>query len=76
MNVFNTEIKIAPLTQEERDYIADYIKGITKVSGGYDVHIQEVIDEEIKAFFAGDKTAEEAAKMIQNRISIYISEKN
>lgn len=72
----NNEIKIPPLTQEERDTISDYIKGITKVSGGYDVHIQEVIDEEIKAFFAGDKTAEEAAKMIQNRISIYISEKN
>lgn len=34
----------------------------------------DIINEEIKAFFAGDKSAKEVAEIIQNRVSIYVSE--
>jgi len=34
----------------------------------------EIIGEETAAFFEGSKTAEETAKIIQNRASIYVSE--
>lgn len=70
------EITIDPLTQEERDFLVDYIKGVTSVSGDYDTDIYEICDEEVQAYFGGEKSAEDAAKMIQNRVSILISEQN
>lgn len=35
---------------------------------------RSIISEEASAFFSGDKTAEEAAKNIQNRISLFLNE--
>ena len=35
-----------------------------------------IITEEVNAYFAGEKTAEEAADMIQNRVSLLISEQS
>ncbi len=34
--------------------------------------IMNIVSEEIEAFFAGDKTAEETAKLIQNRVQLYL----
>lgn len=36
--------------------------------------ITEMINEETKAFFAGDKTAKETAEVLQSRVKIYVSE--
>lgn len=70
------ELTVDPLTQEERDFLVDYIKGVTSVAGDYDTDIYEICDEEVQAYFGGEKSAEDAAKMIQNRVSILISEQN
>ncbi|MBQ9807577.1 MAG: extracellular solute-binding protein [Ruminococcus sp.] len=70
------EIKIPPLTDEERDMLVDYVKGAETVSGGYSAEVFKIIDEETKAYFAGEKTAQEAADMIQSRVSIYVSEQS
>lgn len=40
----------------------------------YDESILDIIMEEAGAFFAGDKTAEETAALIQSRASLYMSE--
>jgi hypothetical protein len=32
------------------------------------------VEEEAAAFFAGDKTVEEVARIIQSRVSIYLGE--
>lgn len=45
-----------------------------KVLSFADSKITEIITEEASAFFSGAKTAEEAAAMIQNRVTIYLSE--
>ena len=34
----------------------------------------EIIQEELGAFFAEDKTAEETAEIIQNRVKLYVNE--
>lgn len=68
------EIIIDPLTQEERDFLYDYIKSITTTANDYDQDIQDICNEEVQAYFAGEKSAEDAAKMMQNRISILLSE--
>lgn len=41
---------------------------------GYDGVITPIIQEETEALFSGDKTAEETAALIQNRVSIYLAE--
>lgn len=38
--------------------------------------IENIIYEESGAFFAGDKSAQEAAELIQNRVQLYLNEKN
>lgn len=70
------EITIEPLTQEERDYIADYILNAKFTNYYYDDEIYSIINEEVEAFFAGEKSAQDAADIIQNRVSILISEKS
>ncbi|MDD6022903.1 MAG: extracellular solute-binding protein, partial [Oscillospiraceae bacterium] len=40
----------------------------------YDSPVAQIVMEEAEAFFAGDKSAEETARVIQNRVSIYLGE--
>ncbi len=70
------EIKINPLTQAERDFVADYISNAKPTSYYYNQDIYDIISEESEAYFAGDKTAEQTAEIIQNRVSILISEQS
>ena len=65
-----------PLTQEERDDLERYVLSCDTLANVMDYDAQSICYEEADAFFNGEKTAEEAAKMMQNRISILVSEKN
>ena len=42
----------------------------------YDDPAAEIALEEAAAFFAGDQTAEETARVIQSRVSIYLGEQS
>jgi hypothetical protein len=42
----------------------------------WDSQMESIVQEEVTAFFTGDKSAEETAKIIQNRVSIYLSEQS
>ena len=68
-----TEYTMAPLTQEQVDDFKTLVDGATP-GGAYDTDIQEILQDEAGAYFAGDKTADEVAKLIQNRVSIYLGE--
>ena len=63
------------LTKEERDFIREmadnayYCSG--ELSGG---EIKKIIGEELQPVWAGDKTAEEAAKIIQGRVTVLMNE--
>lgn len=74
--VGDKDIPIKPLTQEEVDFLTDYIKNTTVISGSYSDEVTDIINEEANAYFAGEKTAEEAASMIQNRAGLLISEQS
>lgn len=67
------EVVIDPLTPEESKMLADYIKGINRMSG-YDEDLNKIIIEEADSFFAGQKSAKEAADIIQSRAKIYVNE--
>jgi ABC-type glycerol-3-phosphate transport system substrate-binding protein len=51
-------------------------KLITSISSAvnYDANISKIIEEEMEVFYKGDKTAQEVAKLIQNRVNTYINE--
>ena len=70
------QIDIKPLTQEERDYVANYIKNTTGRSAYYNEDIYSIVNEETEPFFNGERSAQETAELIQNRASIIISEQS
>lgn len=69
-----TEYKLGDITDADIQEFKDYINGITNVSTNSDSAILDIVMEEAAAFFAGDKTEDEVAGLIQNRVNIYLSE--
>lgn len=69
----DTEYTIPPLTQEQVDDFKAMVDGAS-VAGNYDTDIMDIINEESAAYFSGDKSAEDVAALIQNRVSIYLGE--
>lgn len=69
----DTEYSVPLMTQDQVDQFKEYVNG-AEVTGSYDDDIYNIISEEAEAYFAGDKTADEVAKLIQNRVSIYLGE--
>lgn len=68
------EIEIGDITDEEIAQVKDLINNV-KTSIYFDYDLIEMCEEEAQAYFNGDKTAEETADIIINRISIYVAEK-
>ncbi len=62
-------------TEEETALLAAYLEGITEC-WFHDETVYNILSEEAGMYLAGDCTAEEAAEMIQNRVSIYLSEQS
>ncbi|MDE5853556.1 MAG: extracellular solute-binding protein [Ruminococcus sp.] len=62
-----------PITDEEIKTLMEYINGCSVVYGSYD-DIAYIVSEEYSAYEAGESTAEQCAELIQNRVSIYLSE--
>ena len=61
-------------TEEDKEsllYILDHASPPTVLQGGA---FWAILNEELGAFFAGDKTAEETARIIQNRVTTYLKE--
>lgn len=66
-----------PMTAEEAEQVRSIVDRVGSINGSYDSvsdKISEIISEEAKAYYAGDKTAEETAEIIQNRVKILVSE--
>lgn len=68
------ELYIYALTQEELDLFMEIYEACDNFYS-YDQDITNLISEEAAAFFDGQKTADETAKLIQDRVSLYVMEK-
>lgn len=68
------EIILDPLTQEQVDNLVNYIYSIKKAYYG-NTDITNIISEETASFFAGQKSAQEVAKVIQSRAQLYVDER-
>ena len=69
------EIKIGDCTDEEIAQLKDLINNVKISQSYYDSGLYDICNEEVQAYLNGDKTAEETADLMINRISIYIAEK-
>ena len=64
---------IYALEPEQVDQILELIKSTTKVAD-YNQEILSIVSEQAAPFFAGQKTAEEVAKLVQSKANIYVNE--
>lgn len=69
----NVEIPVYAMTDYEKEVILGLIKG-TETFMRYDTSLSGIINEEVQPFFKGEKSAADAAKMIQSRATIYVNE--
>lgn len=67
------EAEIYAATQEEVDEIKEMI-ALAKPQSNGDQTIFTMIMEEAESYFAGQKSAQDVAKVIQSRVEIYVSE--
>ncbi len=67
------EIFFYALTQEQADKVMDLIRNTTRVYSA-NTAVLDIISEQTDAFFSGQKSAEEVAKLVQGKLSIYVNE--
>ncbi|MFA9465225.1 MAG: ABC transporter substrate-binding protein [Velocimicrobium sp.] len=67
------EEKLGTVTDEECEKVMTFLKSLNQVMR-YDEKIYTIMDEETGAYFAGQKSAEETAKLVQNRVNTYLNE--
>ena len=64
---------IYAMTQEQADEILEIISTCTKVAS-YDTSIYNIVYEQAQGFFAGQKTVDDVARLIQSKAMIYVNE--
>ena len=67
-------IPVPPMTQEQIDRVVDFIGNLHNPAFEDEV-IRNIIYEEAESFFQGQKTAEDVAGLIQNRVQLYLDER-
>ena len=73
---FLIALGLTALTQEQLDRVLDMIDSITSVSGMLPGTLDDIVTEGASDFFNGRVTAEDAARIIQSRVSIFIAEQS
>lgn len=67
------EMILEPLTMEQLDMIKSHIASVTKRTY-YNDYVLNIINEEMEAFYQGQKSASDVASVIQSRAKIYVNE--
>ena len=70
---FSETVDVYAVTPEQYKAVCDLIDRTTSVFT-FDENLMNILTEETAAYFAGAKTLDETAAMIQNRASLYIAE--
>ncbi len=66
-------VEVQPATQAQYDQLMKLYNSTNRVYD-YDTDIANVLQEIAGSYFNGDRTAQEAAELIQNRIQLYVNE--
>jgi len=65
---------VTAITEADAKQVLELIENATTLSA-IDDELRNIIFEEAATFFAGDRKAEETAKIIQNRVKVYVGER-
>ena len=68
-----TEYQVYAMTQEQADKLWEAVTTCNKVLEQDDA-IYTIVFEQAQAFYSGQKTAEEVARLIQSKVTIYVNE--
>ena len=68
-----TEVQVYAMTQEQADKLWEAVTTCSKVLEQDDA-IYTIVFEQAQAFYSGQKTAEEVARLIQSKVTIYVNE--
>ena len=71
--ILGTHITYYALTPDMAASLTSLAEGTTRILVN-DVSILNIVDEQAEAFFQGQKSAEEVAKLIQSKVDIYVNE--
>ncbi len=66
-------VEIYSFSAEEIAKIEEAITSATRVYN-YDTTIGDIVSEQVEAFFAGQRSAEDVAKLIQSKVMLYVNE--
>jgi ABC-type glycerol-3-phosphate transport system substrate-binding protein len=69
------EVVMGAVTQEQVDQVIELIESVNNIAS-WDTALMNIIMEGAQDFFSGRSTAQEAARVVQNRANIYISEQS
>lgn len=64
-------VKLEPFTEEQLNQITEFIQSVNS-RYYYDREIMKIMEEEMEAFFSGQKSAKEVADIIQRRAQMYV----
>jgi len=70
---YNETVDVYAVTEEQFRIVKDLIDSMHSVYS-FDESILSIVSEECAAYFAGAKTIDETAALIQNRVSLYMAE--
>lgn len=65
--------RIYAMTQEQADKLVQLINSADRTAD-YDTGIFDIVNEQAQAYFAGQKSAAEVAKLIQSRANLFVNE--
>ncbi len=72
----NEEIILKPFTKQESDKNEKFVYEALKHHAYEDSVIKNILVEELNSYFEGEKSLEDVSNQIQDRVSIYLSEKS
>ena len=67
------EIPLPPMTQEQLDQITAFVQTVDKPMYANEA-VLNIIKEEMDAYYSGQKSAQDVAKVIQSRAQVYVDE--
>lgn len=70
----NLPITISPMSEADMRKYAEFVRSIDRVSSGVESVVDNIVREETELYFSGEYSAQKCAEMIQNRVSILLSE--
>ena len=71
--IAGNNIPISPMTEEEAKYLTNFILSVN-TPYREDANLLSIVEEEAGAYFAGQKSAQTVAEIIQSRVSLYLAE--